>query len=43
MKIGYKYLPALLDKFQYYEKHRGIYKTIDDFYPELIEVFAEKV
>jgi hypothetical protein len=43
MKIGYKYLPALLDKFQYYEKHRDIYKTINDFYPELIEVFAEKV
>lgn len=43
MGIGYKYLPALLDKFQYYEKHRDTYKTIDDFYPELIEVFAERV
>ncbi|OPJ64797.1 hypothetical protein CLORY_03060 [Clostridium oryzae] len=43
MKIRYMYLPALLDKFQYYEKHRDIYKTIDDFYPELVKVFAEKV
>lgn len=43
MKLGYRYLPGLLDKFQYYEKHRDIYKTIDDFYPELAEVFAERV
>jgi hypothetical protein len=43
MKKGYMYLPALLDKLQYYEKHRDIYITIDNFYPELIEVFAEKV
>ncbi|BCN29046.1 DUF4932 domain-containing protein [Anaeromicropila herbilytica] len=43
MKMGYRYLPALLDKFQYYEKHRDIYKMIDDFYSELVEVFAERV
>lgn len=43
MNIGYRYLPALIDKLRYYEKHRNIYQTIDDFYPELIEVFAEKV
>lgn len=43
MKIGYRYLPALLEKFRHYEKHRDIYKTIDDFYPELIKVFSEKI
>lgn len=43
MRLGYRYLPALLDKFQYYEKHRDIYKTIDDFYPELVEVFKERI
>lgn len=43
LKMGYRYLPALLDKFQYYDKHRDSYKTIDDFYSELLEVFAEKV
>jgi hypothetical protein len=43
MKLGYMYLPALLEKFRYYEKHRDTYRTIDDFYPELITVFAEQV
>ena len=43
MKIGYRYLPSLLEKFHYYEEHRDTYRTIDDFYPELIEVFTERV
>lgn len=43
LKKGYMYLPALLDKFQYYERHRDIFKTIDDFYPVLIEVFADRI
>lgn len=42
MNLGYRYLPALLNKLEYYENNRDTYNMIDDFYPMLLEVFSEK-
>ncbi len=43
MNAGYRYLPALLNKLEEYERSRFVYKTMEDFYPEWVEVFAGEV
>ena len=38
---GYKYIPAILEMYKYYEDNRTRYKTFEDFYPTLLGVFSE--
>lgn len=40
---GYKYIPAILELYNYYEDNRTKYKTFDEFYPTLLKVFKEAV
>jgi len=40
---GYKYIPAILEMYIYYENNRAKYQTFDDFYPTLLRVFKERV
>lgn len=39
--LGYRYIPKLIEKLQYYEKNRGRYENIESFYEELILTFSE--
>jgi hypothetical protein len=41
--LGYRYIPNLIEKLEYYENNRDTYKTIDSFYKELIKSFSEKI
>lgn len=41
-KKGFVYVEELCQKLEVYEKNRESYKTIDEFYPELIKVFEKK-
>ena len=38
---GFLYLPALCDRLKLYESQRGKYRTLDDFFPEFVQVFNE--
>lgn len=38
---GYKYIPLLLEQYEYYENHRDRYPNFDSFYPDLIKVFSQ--
>lgn len=40
---GYKYIPAILELYKYYECNRVKYRTFEDFYPTLLNVFKESV
>lgn len=40
---GYRYIPAILEMYKYYEDNRMKYKTFADFYPSLLDVFKETV
>lgn len=39
---GYKYIPNILKKYEYYDAHRETYANFEQFYPELLKVFATK-
>ncbi|WP_373599030.1 DUF4932 domain-containing protein [Paraclostridium bifermentans] len=41
--LGYRYILKLIEKLEYYEKNRDKYFNIEDFYEELISVFATKL
>lgn len=41
--FGYKYVPLLLEKYEYYDKNRSLYPTFESFYPEVLRVFAQKI
>ena len=43
LSLGYKYIPAILELYKYYEDNRVKYKTFEDFYPTLLNVFKESV
>ncbi len=36
---GFIYIEALCSKLEEYEKNRDLYKTLDDFYPEILKSF----
>ena len=40
---GYKYIPAILEMYKYYEDNRTKHKTFEDFYPTLLGIFSEAV
>lgn len=40
---GYRYLPLLLEKLNYYDANRDKYVTFGNFYLELIEVFSTNI
>ncbi|HIS69804.1 MAG TPA: DUF4932 domain-containing protein [Candidatus Gallacutalibacter stercoravium] len=37
---GYRYIPLILEKYNFYDNHRYLYKDLESYYPELLEVFA---
>lgn len=41
--LGYRYIPKLMEKLKHYEKNIDKYLNIENFYEELIEVFATKL
>jgi hypothetical protein len=41
--LGYRYIPYFIERLDYYEKNRNTYKTIDDFYSELIKAFTQDI
>ncbi len=40
---GYKYIPLILEYFEFYDKNRSKYVDFDSFYPELLGVFANSI
>lgn len=40
---GYKYIPKILEQYNYYEMNRKKYKTFGDFYPTLLKVFENEI
>ena len=40
-KVGFYWMPQLVNKMNYYRKNRAKYPTFDSFYPELILFFEE--
>jgi len=40
---GYKYIPLILEKYQYYDEHRDIYPDFEAFYPKLLGVFKNTI
>lgn len=40
---GYKYVPLILEKYEYYDKNRSLYHTFESFYPQVLSVFAQKI
>lgn len=43
MELGYRYLPMILEQYEYYDKHRDIYRDFEAFYPTLIKVFSQEI
>lgn len=41
LQKGYKYIPLILEKYEYYDANRIVFKNFEMFYPELIKVFGE--
>lgn len=39
INLGYLFIPEILDKIDYYERNRESYKTIKEFYEDLLVVF----
>ena len=37
---GYKYIPMLLESYEYYDGNREIYPNFESYYPEVLKVFA---
>ncbi len=40
MYLGYKYIPFILEQYEYYDSNRNVYPDFDSFYSELIQVFS---
>ena len=43
MQIGYMYIPKLLESMEYYDNNRNQYKNFEQYYPELLKVFANEI
>ena len=41
--LGYKYIPKILERYDYYDNNREKYRTFDDFYPTLLKVFEDEI
>lgn len=41
LSCGYKFIPLILDRYEFYDKHRKIYTDFEKYYPELLRVFAD--
>lgn len=39
---GYKYIPLLLENYEYYDKNRETYPDFETYYPELLKVFSKE-
>lgn len=40
---GYKYIPFILERYQFYEQNRDCYPSFEAFYPSLLNVFSEDI
>ena len=40
---GYRYIPLLLESYEYYDRNRETYPDFETYYPELLQVFREKI
>ncbi len=40
---GYRYLPLILEKYEYYDRSRGVYADFEAYLPELLKVFSENI
>ena len=41
--FGYKYIPFILEQYQYYDNNRDNYPDFDSFYPVLLKVFSRNI
>lgn len=39
--LGYKYIPMLLESYEYYDRNRKSYLDFESYYPEVLKVFAK--
>lgn len=40
---GYKYMPLILERYEFYDSSRDKYIDFESFYPELLKVFSHKI
>lgn len=40
---GYKYMPLILERYEFYDSNRDKYIDFESFYPELLKVFSHKI
>lgn len=40
---GYKYIPFILEAYEYYDNHRDLYPDFEAFYPTLLKVFSREI
>lgn len=43
LNSGYKFIPGILKKLNYYDANRSTFLNFDQFYPELLEVFNQDI
>ena len=41
--LGYKYIPFILEQYQYYDNNRDNYPDFESFYPVLLKVFSRNI
>ncbi len=43
LSLGYKYIPFILEQYQYYDNNRNTYPDFESFYPVLLKVFSQNI
>lgn len=38
--LGYRYIPKILEKYEYYDSNRNVYDNFEGFYPVLLDAFV---
>lgn len=41
--LGYKYIPFILEQYQYYDNNRNVYPDFESFFPILLKVFSQNI
>jgi len=39
--LGYKYIPLLLESYEYYDRNREQYPDFESYYPKLLKEFLK--
>ena len=41
LRLGYKYIPLLLESYEYYDRNREQYPDFESYYPKLLKEFLK--